>query len=59
MPDSYEILEALLKKAEAGELPDKKANMLRHLQSRVAAGLPISEMQAELLDDLGQQYGVA
>ena len=58
MLDSYQILEALLKKVEAGELPEKKANMLKHLQSKVATGLPISEMQAELLDDLGQQYGV-
>jgi hypothetical protein len=57
-PDSYEILAALVKKAEAGELPEKKANMLKHLQSKVASGLPITEMQAELLEDLGQQYGV-
>ena len=56
--DSHEILTALLKKAEAGELPKKKADMLIHLQSRVASGLPISEMQAELLEDLGVQYGV-
>jgi hypothetical protein len=56
--DSLEILTALLKKAEAGELPKKKADMLIHLQSRVASGLPISEMQAELLEDLGVQYGV-
>ena len=58
MPDSYEILAALLKKVETGELPPKKANMLQHLQSKVASGLPITEMQAELLEDLGQQYGV-
>jgi hypothetical protein len=56
--DSYEILTALLKKAEAGELPKKKADMLVNLQAKVAAGLPISEMQAELLEDLGVQYGV-
>ena len=59
MADSYEILTALLKKVEAGELPEKKANMLKHLGGRVASGLPISEMQAELLGDLGQQYGLA
>jgi hypothetical protein len=58
MPDSYAILVALLKKAEAGELPEKKAKMLKHLQARVANGLAITEMQAELLEDLGQQYGV-
>ena len=59
MADSYEILAALLKKVEAGELPDKKANMLKHLGGKVASGLPITEMQAELLEDLGQQYGPA
>ena len=59
MADSYEILAALLKKAEAGELPEKKANMLKHLGGRVASGLPITEMQAELLGDLCQQYGLA
>jgi hypothetical protein len=32
--------------------------MLVNLQSKVAAGLPISEMQAELLEDLGVQYGI-
>jgi hypothetical protein len=58
MPDSYQILEVLLKKAEAGELPEKKANMLKHLQGRVQSGLSISEMQAELLQELGEQYGV-
>jgi hypothetical protein len=55
---SYQILTALLKKAEAGELPKKKADMLIHLQSKVASGLPITEMQAELLEDLGVQYGI-
>ena len=59
MADSYEILTALLKKVEAGELPEKKANMLKHLGGKVASGLPITEMQAELLGDLGQQYGLA
>jgi hypothetical protein len=56
--DSYEILTALLKKAEAGELPKKKADMLVNLQAKVAAGLPITEMQAELLEDLGSAYGL-
>lgn len=58
MTDSYEILAALLKKVEAGELPEKKANMLKNLGGKVAAGLPITEMQAELLEDLGQEYGL-
>jgi hypothetical protein len=56
--DSFEILTALLKKAEAGELPKKKADMLVNLHSKVASGLPITEMQAELLEDLGVQYGI-
>jgi hypothetical protein len=58
MPDSYELLAALVKKAEAGELPKKKADMLRHLQGKVESGQPISEMQAELLEDLGTEYGL-
>jgi hypothetical protein len=58
MPDSYELLAALVKKAEAGELPKKKADMLKHLQGKVASGLPITEMQAELLEDLGTEYGL-
>jgi hypothetical protein len=53
-----EILAALLKKVEAGELPQKKADMLMNLQARVASGKPITEMQAELLEDLGQEYGL-
>jgi hypothetical protein len=56
--DSLEILTALLKKVEAGELPKKKADMLVNLQSKIATGLPITEMQAELLEDLGAQYGI-
>ncbi len=58
MPDSYQLLAALLKKAEAGELPKKKADMLKNLQAKVTSGLPITEMQAELLEDLGTEYGL-
>jgi hypothetical protein len=58
MPDCYELLAALVKKAEAGELPKKKADMLKNLQGKIASGLPISEMQAELLEDLAQEYGM-
>jgi len=58
MADSYELLAALVKKAEAGELPKKKADMLKHLQGKIASGLPITEMQAELLEDLGSEYGL-
>ena len=58
MPDSYQLLAALVKKAEAGELPKKKVDMLKNLQAKVASGLPISEMQVELLEDLGGEYGL-
>ena len=58
MADSYELLKALVKKADAGELPKKKADMLKHLQTKVDSGLPITEMQAELLEDLGSEYGL-
>ena len=59
MADSYEILAELLKKVEAEEIPKKKADMLKNLAGKVASGLPISEMQAELLEDLAAQYGVS
>jgi hypothetical protein len=58
MADSYELLKALVKKADAGELPKKKADMLKHLQAKIGSGLPITEMQAELLEDLGSEYGL-
>jgi hypothetical protein len=58
MPDSYELLAALVKKAEAGELPKKKADMLKYLQGKVDSGLAITEMQEELLEDLGTEYGL-
>ena len=59
MAESYELLTALLKKADAGELPKKKADMLRHLQTKIDSGLPFTEMQAELLQDLAEEYGLA
>jgi hypothetical protein len=58
MADSYELLKQLLKKAEAGELPKKKADMLKYLQGKVDSGLSITEVQAELLEDLGAEYGL-
>jgi hypothetical protein len=58
MPDSHQLLVALAKKAEAGELPKKKADMLKNLKAKVDSGLPITEMQAELLEDLGAEYGL-
>ncbi len=52
------LLAELLKKADQGELPAKKADMLRHLKGRVVAGQVITEMQEELLRDLGEVYGI-
>jgi uncharacterized protein YjiS (DUF1127 family) len=52
------IFAELLKKAEAGELPVKKADMLKHLKERVASGKALSEMQEDLLRDLGTDYGI-
>ncbi|HSB72083.1 MAG TPA: hypothetical protein VLT62_22365 [Candidatus Methylomirabilis sp.] len=52
------VLEELLKRAEAGQLPSKKADMLLHLRGRMANGKPLSEMQEELLRDLAAEYGV-
>jgi hypothetical protein len=56
--DPEQILEALVKKAEAGELPPKKANMLIHLKQRVAGGAALTEMQVELLETAAVEYGI-
>ena len=53
-----QLFEELLTKAEAGQLPAKKADMLRHLKERMASGKALSEMQEELLRDLGTEYGI-
>ncbi len=53
-----EILDALLKKAEAGELPAKMVGTLRHLAGRLAAGQAMSEMQAELVQGFGAEHGI-
>jgi hypothetical protein len=53
-----EVFAGLLKKAGAGELPPKKADMLRNLQERLASGKALSEMQEELLRDLGTEHGI-
>jgi hypothetical protein len=53
-----QVFAELLSKAEAGELPPKKADMLMNLKDRVARGMALSEMQEELLLDLGAEYGV-
>ncbi len=52
------LLELLLKKADAGQLPAKKADMLHHLKGRMTAGQAITEMQEELLRELGEAYGI-
>lgn len=52
------VFEELLKRAEAGQLPSKKADMLQHLRTRMANGKPLSEMQEELLRELAVEYGV-
>ena len=56
--ESEQVLEELLKKVHAGELPEKKAAMLKHLHGRVTAGQGLSEMQEELVQDLGTEYGI-
>ncbi|HTU03195.1 MAG TPA: hypothetical protein VMG58_15300 [Candidatus Sulfotelmatobacter sp.] len=53
-----QVLDALLEKAEAGELPAKMVGTLRHLAERLAAGQVMSEMQAELVRDFGAQHGI-
>ncbi len=53
-----QVMEELLKKAEAGELPQKKAATVKKLQDRVAAGWGLSEMQEELLRNFGEECGV-
>jgi hypothetical protein len=53
-----EILAALLRKADAGELPARTAGAVRHLAQRVADGKPLSEMQEELVRDVGADHGL-
>ena len=53
-----DMLEALLKKIEAGELPEKPADVVRFIKKRQDAGKPISEIQAQLLEDLGREHGM-
>lgn len=53
-----EVFAELLRKAQAGELPVKKADMLRNLRERVESGKALSEMQEELLRDLGAEHGI-
>ncbi len=51
MPDGYARRAARVKKADAAELP-KKPDVPGHLQVGVESGSPITEMRAELPEDL-------
>jgi len=53
-----QVLDALLQKADAGQLPAKMVGTLRHLAERLAAGQPMSEMQAELVQSFGAAHGI-
>ena len=53
-----QVLEELLKKAGAGQLPQKRADTVKKLQERVAAGRGLTEMPEELLRALGTEYGI-
>lgn len=52
------MLAALLKKVEAGEVPEKTADVLRFIKKREEAGKGISEIQAQMMEDLGKEYGM-
>jgi len=54
-----QLLDALVKRADAAHLSQKDANTVKRLQERVAAGRGLSEMQEELLRDLGMGYGTS
>ena len=53
-----QVLEELLKKVEAGQLPKKRADTVKRLEERVADGRGLSEMQEELLRDFAAEHGV-
>ncbi len=57
--ESEKILEELLTENTAARLPEKKIQMLKRLQERITAGHGLSEMQEELLLDLGKEYDIA
>ena len=57
--EGEQVLDELLKKANAGQLPEKKAAMIKRLHERVAAGHGLNEMQEELVRDLGMEYGIS
>lgn len=49
-----QVLEDLLKKVEAGKLPQKTANTVKKLHERLMAGHILSEMQEDLLRELAE-----
>jgi hypothetical protein len=49
---------ALLKKVEAGEVPEKTADVLRFIKKREDAGKGIFEIQAQMVEYLGAEYGM-
>ena len=53
-----EMLEVLLKKGEAGALPEKTADVIRFIKKRQDQGKPISEIQAQMMEDLGKELGM-
>ncbi len=58
LPYPEDMLEALLKKAEARELPEKTADVIRFIKKRQIAGKPVSEIQAQMMEDLGREMGM-
>jgi hypothetical protein len=54
-----EILAALQQKVEAGVVRPKRALAVRSLADRLAAGQGLTEMQEELLREIGAEYGIA
>ena len=52
-----QVLEELLRKVEAGELPQKKANTVKKLHERLMAGHALSEMQEDLLREFAEAEG--
>ena len=53
-----QVLEELLRKVEAGKLPQKKANTVRKLHERLIAGHVLSEMQEDLLREFAEADGM-
>jgi hypothetical protein len=52
------VLEELLKRVEAGQVPKKQADTVKKLQERVKDGRGLTEMQEELLRDFAVEHGV-